>query len=95
MDFITKLIEKGVAYRAKDGDVYFSIDAYRKLGFDYPKFRPPCDPFPEQSTAAAAKRSRYDFALWKEKKAGEPFWHSPWGDGRPGWHVECSSISKA
>jgi cysteinyl-tRNA synthetase len=85
------LIEKGYAYPA-GGDVYFDIgkdDDYGKL----------CNRDPEQLEAGARievsdrKRNPGDFALWKGAKPGEPAWESPWGPGRPGWHIECSVMS--
>src|ERR1700688_829720 len=85
------LIAKGYAYPA-GGDVYFDVtkdDDYGKL----------CHRDPEQLEAGSRievsdkKRSPGDFALWKNAKPGEPFWESPWGKGRPGWHIECSAMS--
>jgi cysteinyl-tRNA synthetase len=89
---IGRLIDKGVAYTA-GGDVYFAVDrfpAYGKLsGRDL------------QDMVAGArvdvndsKRNPLDFALWKASKEGEPWWDSPWGRGRPGWHIECSCMSQ-
>jgi cysteinyl-tRNA synthetase len=88
---IQGLIDKGFAYPA-GGDVYFDVtrDA------DYGKL---CHRDPEQLEAGARievserKRSPGDFALWKAAKPGEPKWDSPWGPGRPGWHIECSAMS--
>ncbi len=88
-----RLIKKGCAYAA-EGDVYFDItkDA------DYGKL---CNRDPEQLEAGARievtgkKRNPGDFALWKAAKPGEPSWDSPWGPGRPGWHIECSVMSQA
>jgi cysteinyl-tRNA synthetase len=88
---IGQLIEKGAAYPA-GGDVYFDItkDA------DYGKL---CNRDPEQLESGARvevsdrKRNPGDFALWKGAKPGEPQWDSPWGPGRPGWHIECSAMS--
>jgi cysteinyl-tRNA synthetase len=88
-----RLIAKGHAYAA-GGDVYFDIskdDDYGKL----------CNRDPEQLEAGSRveisdkKRNPGDFALWKASKAGEPAWESPWGKGRPGWHIECSVMSQA
>jgi len=90
--FIDGLIAKGCAY-ASDGDVYFDVtkDA------DYGKLtnRSVESTQGEGGSTAERKRSAADFALWKKAKAGEPSWESPWGPGRPGWHIECSAMSKA
>jgi len=90
--FIEGLIAKGCAY-ASDGDVYFDVtkDA------DYGKLtnRSVEATQGEGGSTAERKRSAADFALWKRAKAGEPSWDSPWGPGRPGWHIECSAMSKA
>ena len=90
--FIEGLIAKGMAY-ASDGDVYFDVtkDA------DYGKLtnRSVESMQGEGGSTAERKRSAADFALWKKAKPGEPAWQSPWGPGRPGWHIECSAMSKA
>jgi cysteinyl-tRNA synthetase len=89
--FIQGLIDKGFAYPAA-GDVYFDI----AKDTDYGKL---CHRDPEQMEAGARvevsdkKRNPGDFALWKAAKPGEPRWESPWGPGRPGWHIECSAMS--
>lgn len=92
IDIIKVLVEKGYAY-AKNGDVYF-----RTLKFkDYGKL----SKMPIEDLQAGAridvndqKEDALDFALWKAAKEGEPFWESPWGKGRPGWHIECSAMSR-
>ena len=92
IDFIKTLIEKGHAYEVQ-GDVYF-----RTLSFkDYGKL----SGMPIEDLQAGAridvndiKEDPLDFALWKAAKPGEPYWKSPWGKGRPGWHIECSAMSK-
>lgn len=88
---IETLIEKGYAYEA-DGDVY-----YRTMNFsDYGKLsHQPLDDLQAGARidVADAKEGPMDFALWKAAKPGEPFWQSPWGQGRPGWHIECSAMS--
>ena len=90
--FIEGLISKGSAY-ASDGDVYFDVtkDA------DYGKLtnRSVEAMQGEGGSTAERKRSAADFALWKRAKPGEPSWESPWGPGRPGWHIECSAMSRA
>ncbi len=88
---ISGLIEKGFAYPSA-GDVYFDVSKDE----DYGKL---CNRDPEQLEAGARieinerKRNPGDFALWKGAKPGEPMWESPWGSGRPGWHIECSAMS--
>jgi len=90
--FIEGLIAKDFAY-ASDGDVYFDVlkDA------DYGKLtnRSVEQMQGEGGSTAERKRSAADFALWKKAKPGEPSWESPWGPGRPGWHIECSAMSRA
>lgn len=90
---ICRLEEKGVAYKAKaNGDVFFSVD--RSPGYGRLSHRKI-----EELEAGARvevderKRCPMDFVLWKASKEGEPSWESPWGQGRPGWHVECSAMS--
>ena len=85
------LVEKGFAYES-DGDVYFEVakcDGYGKLSG-----RSTTDMQGEGGGAAARKRASADFALWKAAKPDEPSWPSPWGNGRPGWHIECSAMSR-
>ncbi len=86
------LVDKGYAY-ASDGDVFFSVDLFegygklsgRKLEDMAAGARVEVDP---------RKKSPFDFVLWKASKPNEPFWDSPWGNGRPGWHIECSAMSE-
>ena len=91
IEFIEKLIEKDYAYTA-GGDVYFSVEAFK----DYGKLS---NRDKDELLAGARvepddkKKSPLDFALWKEAKENEPSWQSPWGVGRPGWHIECSVMS--
>ena len=89
---IQTLIDKGYAYRAADGDVLYSVrkfSAYGRLsGKHVDDLRSGA-----RVQVDAAKRDPLDFALWKHAKAGEPSWPSPWGAGRPGWHIECSAMS--
>ncbi len=88
-----KLIDKGIAYAAA-GDVYYSVDKFP----DYLKLSKR-NMEEMQSGARVApgeqKRNPMDFALWKAAKPGEPSWESPWGAGRPGWHIECSAMSSS
>ena len=90
--FISKLIEKGHAYPTPEGDVYFAVDSfagYGKLsGRNLDDAREGVRIDNEEN-----KRNPLDFALWKSAKEGEPFWKSPWGNGRPGWHIECSAMN--
>jgi cysteinyl-tRNA synthetase len=91
IDVIRRLFEKGYAYAA-DGDVFFRVSAHdgygklsgRKLDDMEAGARVDIDP---------RKETPFDFVLWKASKPGEPFWESPWGPGRPGWHIECSAMS--
>ena len=89
--FIEKLIEKGNAYAA-DGNVFYAVD-----GFDgYGKLSGRKLEDMEAGARVAVddrKQNPHDFALWKSAKPDEPFWESPWGKGRPGWHIECSAMS--
>ena len=92
IDIIKKLIENGFAYE-KDGNVFFKVKKYE----DYGKLSN--QKIDELETGirvsiAEDKDDPLDFALWKKKKDGEIYWDSPWGQGRPGWHIECSAMSK-
>jgi cysteinyl-tRNA synthetase len=90
--FIEELIERGFAYPS-GGDVFF--DVAKDKGYGKLSNRSPDDQQGEGGGAATRKRSPGDFALWKSAKPGEPVWDSPWGKGRPGWHIECSAMSRA
>ncbi|OGU23715.1 MAG: cysteine--tRNA ligase [Hydrogenophilales bacterium RIFOXYD1_FULL_62_11] len=89
---IGQLIDKGLAYPAPNGDVYYSVRAFpaygRLSGKSLDELRAG-----ERVEIDASKRDPLDFVLWKAAKAGEPAWESPWGAGRPGWHIECSAMS--
>src|SRR6266568_4837636 len=99
ISLIERLIDRGIAYKAADGSVYFGIEKYRgagrkygqlvKLNFDELR------PGERVSSDEYAKESLADFALWKSRlpEDGDVFWPSPWGEGRPGWHIECSAMS--
>ncbi|MBM4348249.1 MAG: cysteine--tRNA ligase, partial [Deltaproteobacteria bacterium] len=92
IDLISILIEKGFAYQ-REGDVFFSVEKFEGYGKLSGRNL-------EEMQAGARveidekKENPLDFALWKSSKPGEPFWESPWGKGRPGWHIECSVMSQ-
>ena len=91
--FIDDLVQRGHAYESSDG-VYFSIETLPGYGL---LARQPLESLRVGGSArvedAEDKRAPFDFALWKKAKPGEPTWPSPWGDGRPGWHIECTVMS--
>jgi len=90
---IQKLIDKGYAYRSDDGSVYFSISKFENYGkLSHPNLSG-IKNIQRISADEYEKDEAKDFVLWKAKKEGEPFWESPWGPGRPGWHIECSAMS--
>ncbi len=89
--FVEELIERGFAY-ASGGDVFF--DVTRDPQYGQLSNRTADAQQGEGGEAASRKRSPGDFALWKSAKEGEPSWDSPWGKGRPGWHIECSAMSR-
>ncbi len=89
------LVDKGHAYVTDDG-VYFSIDTFPSYGkLSGHNLDDLIAGASERVSDTESKRNPLDFAVWKFKKEGEPFWPSPWGDGRPGWHIECSAMSLA
>jgi len=92
IDLIKALEEKGYAYVGKNGDVFYSVKRFEGYGRLSGKR---LDDLRAGSRVAVedAKQDPLDFVLWKKAKAGEPAWPSPWGDGRPGWHIECSAMS--
>ncbi|XP_072956704.1 cysteine--tRNA ligase, chloroplastic/mitochondrial-like isoform X2 [Typha angustifolia] len=85
-DLINQIIKNGYAY-AIGGDVYFSTDEFPNYGLTFGQKREAKD------HADLKKKNKDDFALWKSAKVNEPYWDSPWGAGRPGWHIECSAMS--
>ncbi len=99
VSLIEKLIARGIAYQAADGSVYFSIEKYRGCGCNYGQLVKLN--FDEMRTGERVASDEYekeslaDFALWKARVSddGDVFWPSPWGEGRPGWHIECSAMS--
>lgn len=100
VDFVATIVKKGFAYEA-NGSVYFDITAFEKAGNSYAHLRP--ESRNDQALLAegegslsknlGGKKGAADFALWKSSKLGEPSWPSPWGEGRPGWHIECSVMA--
>ncbi|GAB4416339.1 MAG: cysteine--tRNA ligase [Anaerolineales bacterium] len=94
IDFIQGLIDKGYAYAAPNGDVYFRVekdeDYGRLSGRKLEDMRAGA-----RIESGEEKENPLDFALWKAAKPGEVFWESPWGKGRPGWHIECSAMNLA
>ena len=92
ISIIEQLISKGFAYVAENSDVYYAVNKFQNYGKLSRKN-------PEELLAGAridieeSKRDPRDFTLWKQAKEGEPGWDSPWGYGRPGWHIECSAMS--
>ncbi|MBP3327625.1 MAG: cysteine--tRNA ligase [Clostridia bacterium] len=92
INIISTLVDKGYAYEA-DGDVYFSPKKFKEYG------KLSHQPLEDLEAGARimvgeVKKEPMDFALWKNAKPGEPYWESPWGNGRPGWHIECSAMNR-
>lgn len=96
IEMINTLIEKGHAYVAADGTVYFRTKSFKEYGkLSHKNLDDLQSGFREiKVTGEEGKEDPTDFVLWKPKKEGEPFWESPWCQGRPGWHIECSEMSK-
>jgi len=93
VDYVRKIIDTGHTYIGGDGSVYFDVKSYADyLQLSRRKFDDLLEESRQDETAKE-KRDPRDFALWKAAKPGEPTWPSPWGDGRPGWHIECSLMS--
>ena len=86
ISFIAKIIERGQGYQVEDGSIYFrsTVKEYNQL------VTPPTSPV---TKLRGGQENESDFALWKAVKPDEPFWESPWGKGRPGWHIECSAMA--
>lgn len=96
LEMIEKLIQKGHAYRAADGTVYFRTRSFREYGKLSHKNLDDLQGGNRSLLVSGEdqKEDPLDFVLWKPKKEGEPYWESPWCQGRPGWHIECSVMSK-
>lgn len=101
-DFVKKIVDNDLGYLTPDGSVYFDIKAFEAAGFNYARLEPWNRNDKElqadgegalSQPAGYFKRSDADFALWKASKPGEPSWESEWGQGRPGWHIECSAMA--
>ena len=106
VSFIQRLMRKGFAY-VGNTSVFFDLEAYEQAGHAYPKLKPVCGTSDRKTSkyemnesegvitdiVEGEKKNPNDFALWKFSKPGEPYWDSPWGLGRPGWHIECSAMA--
>ncbi|KAL8669004.1 MAG: hypothetical protein Q9168_006384 [Polycauliona sp. 1 TL-2023] len=99
--FIAQIEQRGFAYKTSDNSVYFDIKAFEEGNNSYARLEPwsrnnmdlQADGEGALTKKTSEKRSDGDFALWKSSKEGEPSWKSPWGLGRPGWHIECSAMA--
>ena len=93
ISFVSTLIEKGHAYATEKGDVYFAVESFSGYGkLSHRNLEDAMNGVRVDNDEM--KKNPLDFALWKSAKAGEPSWSSPWGEGRPGWHIECSTMNK-
>ncbi|KAF3893685.1 Cysteinyl-tRNA synthetase [Trichophyton interdigitale] len=103
VSFVERIIEHKFGYVTPDGSVYFDIENFEAAGNSYARLEPwnrndanrQSEGEGSLSNKQAKKKSSADFALWKASKAGEPSWPSPWGNGRPGWHIECSAMASS
>ena len=101
VDFVKKIEGNAFGYRTSDGSVYFDIEAFEAANNNYARLEPwnrndkslQADGEGALTQKTTEKRSAADFALWKSSRPGEPSWPSPWGNGRPGWHIECSAMA--
>ena len=101
VDFVQKIEKNAFGYTTSDGSVYFDIDAFEAANNHYARLEPwnrhdkslQADGEGALTQKTTEKRSAADFALWKSSRPGEPSWPSPWGNGRPGWHIECSAMA--
>lgn len=95
IDMIRTLIDKGHAYVVSDGTVYFRVRSFRDYGkLSHKNLDEMESGHRSIQVTGDEKEDEFDFVLWKPKKEGEPYWESPWCQGRPGWHIECSVMSK-
>ncbi len=95
LEMISTLIDKGFAYPAKDGTVYFRTRKFEEYGkLSHKNLDDLQAGHREIKVTGEEKEDALDFVLWKPKKEGEPYWESPWCQGRPGWHIECSVMAK-
>ena len=93
-NMIGNLVNKGTAYPANNGDVYFQVEKFAKYGrLSGRKLEDMQAGASERVDVEVEKKHPFDFVLWKHAKENEPSWASPWGNGRPGWHIECSAMS--
>jgi cysteinyl-tRNA synthetase len=90
ISLIQELIKKSHAYAPGNGDVYYSVESFPEYG--KLSHQRPDEMRETEKGQTGSKKSPLDFALWKASKPGEPSWESPWGPGRPGWHIECSAM---
>jgi cysteinyl-tRNA synthetase len=106
VSYVERIIANGYGYVAEDGSVYFDTEAFKTAGHCYRKLVPPAKDADDSKLLAegegalasdgpSLKKCPNDFVLWKTSKPGEPVWTSPWGEGRPGWHIECSAMASA
>ncbi|KKZ61000.1 cysteinyl-tRNA synthetase [[Emmonsia] crescens] len=101
--FVEQIVQRKFAYPTPDGSVYFDIKSFEQAGNYYARLEPwsrndrslQKEGEGALSQHVIAKHSKNDFALWKASQPGEPSWPSPWGKGRPGWHIECSAMASA
>ncbi|RLL35193.1 cysteine--tRNA ligase [Acinetobacter cumulans] len=93
-NMIGNLVDKGTAYPSANGDVYFEVEKFAKYGrLSGRKLEDMQAGASERVDVEVEKKHPFDFVLWKHAKENEPSWASPWGNGRPGWHIECSAMS--
>ncbi len=91
---ISRLVDKKHAYAADNGDVYYAVESFEKYGrLSGRKLEDMQAGASARTNVEVEKKNPFDFVLWKAAKANEPAWKSPWGNGRPGWHIECSAMS--